>query len=74
MEHPSVNLNYDLMTLINHSGIEKTLKKKLSKYTWQLNDNHTAFNLEWKIAAYTSPYKCGTHRSIIYPKREVLHY
>ena len=43
----------------NHSGIEKLIIVKLHL---QLNDNHVAFNLEWKIAAYTSPYKFGTRR------------
>ena len=35
-------------------------KTELSKYIWQLNESHISFNLEWEIAAYTSPYRCGT--------------
>ena len=35
---------------------------ELSKYIWQLNDNRIDFHLKWEIAAFTSPYKCGTRR------------
>ena len=36
---------------------------ELSNYIWQLNDNRIDFHLKWEIAAFTSPYKCGTRRS-----------
>ena len=35
---------------------------ELSKYIWQLNDNRIDFHLKWEIAAFSSPYKCGTRR------------
>lgn len=37
-----------------------TNKPDLLKYIWQLDENHIAFNLECEIAAYPSPYECGT--------------
>ena len=33
-----------------------------SKHIWELKDNNTEFYLEWSIAAYVSPYRCGTRR------------
>ena len=27
-----------------------------------MNDNRIDFHLKWEIAAFTSPYKCGTRR------------
>ena len=33
---------------------------ELSKYIWKLKDLGKTFILKWRIAAYTSPYRCGT--------------
>ena len=35
---------------------------ELSKHIWELKDNNTEFYLKWSIAAYASPYRCGTRR------------
>ena len=35
---------------------------ELSKYIWKLKDLGKAFILKWSIAAYASPYRCGTRR------------
>ena len=35
---------------------------ELSKHIWELKDNNTEFSLKWSIAAYASPYRCGTRR------------
>ena len=35
---------------------------KLSKYIWKLKDLGKTFILKWTIAAYASPYWCGTKR------------
>ena len=35
---------------------------ELSKHIWQLKRNGTEVNLKWSIAAYGTPYKCGTRR------------
>ena len=35
---------------------------ELSKYLWKLKDLEKAFILKWSIAAYASPYRCGTRR------------
>ena len=35
---------------------------ELSKYIWKLKDIGKTFTLKWNIAAYTSPYRCGTRR------------
>ena len=40
-------------------------KTELSKYIWQLKENLIALNLEWEIAAYTSPFRCGTRLHVI---------
>ena len=37
-------------------------KTELSKHIWQLKRNGTEFNLKWNIAAYATPYRCGTRR------------
>ena len=38
------------------------LDSELSKHIWQLKLNGTEFNLKWSIAAYATPYRCGTRR------------
>ena len=35
---------------------------ELSKYIWKLKDLEKTFVLKWSIAAYASPYRCGTRR------------
>ena len=35
-------------------------KTELSKHIWQLKRNGIEFNLKWSIAAYATPYRCGT--------------
>ena len=37
-------------------------KTELSKHNWQLKRNGTESNLKWNIAAYATPYRCGTRR------------
>ena len=37
-------------------------KTEPSKHIWQLKCNGTEFNLKWSIAAYATPYRCGTRR------------
>ena len=41
-------------------------KTELSKHIWQLKRNGTEFNLKWSIAAYATPYRCGTRRCDLY--------
>ena len=35
---------------------------ELSKHIWKLKDLEKTFVLKWSIAAYASPYRCGTRR------------
>ena len=35
-------------------------KTELSKHIWQLKHSGTELNLKWSIAAYATPYRCGT--------------
>ena len=35
---------------------------ELSKYIWKLSKEKIQYEIKWNIAAYTSPYKCGSRR------------
>ena len=37
-------------------------KTELSKHIQQLKRNEIEFNLKWSIAAYATPYRCGTRK------------
>ena len=51
--------NYHTKSFRNRGYEHET---ELSKYIWELKDNNTEFYLKWSIAAYASPYRCGTRR------------
>ena len=48
-------------------------KTELSKHIWQLKRNGTEFNLKWNIAAYATPYRCGTRRcDLCLPEKYII--
>ena len=63
----NTKLNWKLKRRYEH-------ETELSKHIWELKDNNTEFYLKWSIAAYASPYRCGTRRCEFYLKWSIAAY
>ena len=62
-------LGKDIVGLYRDDNHKKSFRNRgyeheteLSKHIWKLKDNNTEFYLKWSIAAFASPYRCGTRR------------
>ena len=56
------NSSFGIIIIRNSFEIEVMNTKLNSQNIWELKDNNTEFYLKWSIAAYASPYRCGTRR------------
>ena len=54
------NSSFSIIIIRSRFEIE-VMNTKLNSQNWELKDN-TEFYLKWSIAAYASPYRCGTRR------------